>query len=82
MSSMDTPSPRPPVDSDTEMAAFPKEFMDEIQKLSSNGMDIDIDDVKKAALMELTERSEEIVSVPEEEQEEVSFLYISDLIIL
>lgn len=65
MSSMDTPSPRPPSDSD-EGANIAKEFMEEIKKMST-GMEVDIDEVKRAAEMELQESPEEIQSIPSSE---------------
>ena len=62
MSSMDTPSPRPRGDSDTDAATIAKELLEEIQKVS--GMEIDIDEIKKEAAMEIKDHPEEILSVP------------------
>ena len=59
---MDTPSPRPRGDSDTDAATIAKELLEEIQKVS--GMEIDIDEIKKEAAMEIKDHPEEILSVP------------------
>lgn len=44
MSSVDTASPRPLTESDSEMSTLPKEILEEMRKMQQN-MEIDIDEV-------------------------------------
>ena len=47
MSSVDTASPRPLTESDSEMSNLPKEILEEMRKMQQN-MEIDIDEVKNS----------------------------------